>query len=284
MDRTTIKNFTVGSFIFSVISLFILAFGKIDYNISLLLLNRKASWAEFFYVFGEQPAYWGLLIGTVILLSAHKSKNKAGQICYSAASLLFSFLGVYLLIIIPTRYIYDLMNSPVPTDMKATVAAVAAVISICITVIVPQYEARLKKFRLQALFLIMVIITEMLLVGIMKDIWGRPRMRSISGFKEFRYWYEIAGPAAGQEYKSFPSGHSAKSFTMIAFCVFVPQGKKIRFRLFIAFSVIWGILVAISRVVLGAHFLSDVIAGFFVTMACIYYYCNLLFNGHKRVS
>ncbi|NLC18217.1 MAG: phosphatase PAP2 family protein, partial [Clostridiales bacterium] len=45
-----------------------------------------------------------------------------------------------------------------------------------------------------------------------------------------------------------------------------------------AFGLLWGGLVAISRVVLGAHFLSDVIAGFYVTLVSAYGYYRLLFR------
>jgi len=280
-NKNLFKNFTIGSFILVAISLVILAFGKIDYNISLLLQNRESLWAQFFYVFGEQPAYWGLLVGTVILFSVHKKTNRVWQIFCLITGFFFSFLCVYVILIIPLRYIYDIIKSPISRNIKATVAAVASLISICITAAAPKYEPKLKKFRKHAIFLILVIISEMLLVSIMKDIWGRPRMRSISGFDEFRYWFEIAGPADNQEYKSFPSGHSANSFTMVAFYVFAPYYKRIRPKLFFVLAVVWGSLVAISRVALAAHFLSDVIAGFFVTIVCIYYYYTLLFNKRK---
>ena len=36
------------------------------------------------------------------------------------------------------------------------------------------------------------------------------------------------------------------------------------------FGVVWGILVGISRIVIGAHFLSDVTFSFFLTAAIIY--------------
>ena len=279
MDKNLLKRFTLGSFILTTISLLILAFGKIDYNLSLLLLNQESIWAKFFYIFGEQPAFWGLLIGTVILLSVHNKTNKFLRCIYLIFEFILSSLCTYLILIIPLRYIYD--NSASINNFRLNTAGIALVIGIIITTVTPKYEKTLKKYRQHAIFLILVILTEILFVSIMKYIWGRPRMRSISGFDEFRYWYEISGPALGQEFKSFPSGHTANAFTILSYNVFVPSQKKYKGRVFFFLAVIWGSLVAVSRVVLGAHFTSDVVAGFFVTLACIYFYYNLLLDRHK---
>jgi len=280
MDKNLLKRFTLGSFILTTISLLILAFGKIDYNLSLLLLNQESIWAKFFYIFGEQPAFWGLLIGTVILLSVHNKTNKILRFIYLLFRLMFSSLSTYLILIIPIRYIYDKSILSL-NNINSITAAIALVIGTIITAIAPKYEEKLKKYRQQAVFLILVILSELLIVTVMKDIWGRPRMRSISGFDEFRYWYEISGPALGQEFKSFPSGHTANAFTILSYNVFVPSQKRYKGRVFFFLAVIWGSLVAVSRVVLGAHFTSDVVAGFFVTLACIYFYYNLLLDRHK---
>ena len=276
MNKNILGKFTLRSFIFAAISLGILAIGKIDYNISLLLIKKESIWAKFFYIFGEQPAYWGLLIGTVILFYGHKKTNKIRYILCSAAGFILTYLFAYLIFIMPIRYIHDLMESQISNIEKIIASVIASLISIYITVAVPRYENKLIKLRRHAIFLILPIITEMLLVSIMKEIWGRPRMRSITSFEEFRYWYEIAGLAYGQEYKSFPSGHTANAFTMIAFYVFAPYIRKLNSTLIFIFAIVWGSLVAISRLVMGAHFLSDVIAGFFISMACIYYFHNLL--------
>jgi len=279
MWKKLYRKFATVSSVLVAVLLVILAFGKIDYNISLYLLNPKSIWANFFNIFGEQPAFWGLLIGTAILFFSNEKGIKALRSFSLVFGFLTSFLFVYLIIITPVRYIYEeIPENRIADNVKATVVVLSLVISILITAIAPKYKDKLKKYRIHAIFLILTILTEMLLVNIMKGIWGRPRMRSISGFEDFRYWYEIACPAAGQEYRSFPSGHTANAFTMMAYCVLIPEAKKIKGRLLFVIAVLWGSLVAISRVVLGAHFLSDVIAGFYVTLICTYCYYRLLFR------
>lgn len=62
---------------------------------------------------------------------------------------------------------------------------------------------------------------------------------------------------------SFPSGHSETSFflgTILAFVLFKTGSNKY----YIFIPVIWSILVALSRVVIGVHFPADVVAGAFI--------------------
>ena len=59
---------------------------------------------------------------------------------------------------------------------------------------------------------------------------------------------------------SFPSGHSETSFflgTIIAFVIFKTGKKKILFLL----PLVWAILVAMSRVIIGVHYPADAAAG-----------------------
>jgi membrane-associated phospholipid phosphatase len=72
--------------------------------------------------------------------------------------------------------------------------------------------------------------------------------RGLYGFDPFRIGYE---------FNSFPSGHATTAFAIAVTCsIFWP---KYRVHLFLFAAV-----VALSRLVLSAHYLSDVLAG-----ACI---------------
>ena len=59
------KIFIPASIVFIGI-LLMLAFGKLDYNVSLNLVDRDSTWAEFFNMFGEFPSFAGLLAFVVI--------------------------------------------------------------------------------------------------------------------------------------------------------------------------------------------------------------------------
>lgn len=62
---------------------------------------------------------------------------------------------------------------------------------------------------------------------------------------------------------SFPSGHSETSFflgTIMAFVIFKTGSKKC----YTILPVMWAVLVALSRVVIGVHYPVDVVAGAFI--------------------
>ena len=126
------------------------------------------------------------------------------------------------------------------------------------------------------LFLIAVSILTMLIIMITKEIMNRPRFRFVfeTGNEEFfkSFWESgadikesFSSDALSDEFSSFPSGHSAYSmfaiFIFPALSDFCERLKSLRIPLFFA-GLIWWALTALSRISVGAHYLSDVsIAG-----------------------
>ena len=83
---------------------------------------------------------------------------------------------------------------------------------------------------------------------------------------------ELAGQlnAAGRHGSpSFPSGHAAKSLALaLPFVLIVPAGSVVVRLIKLALLLIAS-LVCYSRIVLGAHYLSDVLAGAALALACV---------------
>src|SRR5260370_27915762 len=90
-------------------------------------------------------------------------------------------------------------------------------------------------------------------VDLLKVIVGRPRPKLF--FSAGNYEFSWIGLSA--DHWSFPSGHAATAaaFATALWCLW-PQP--------VLFYVIGAALVAISRVVMGAHYLSDVVMGAFI--------------------
>jgi membrane-associated phospholipid phosphatase len=88
-------------------------------------------------------------------------------------------------------------------------------------------------------------------VQIVKETTNRPRPYEIH---QVRPTQALKNTTAGEERESFPSGHSAGAFMIVTILV-RRFGKRM-----IAFYG-WALLVAVSRVYLGAHFPSDVLIG-----------------------
>lgn len=115
-------------------------------------------------------------------------------------------------------------------------------------------------------------------VTILKAIFTRPRYRSsvvTYGDGMFYNWWEIVKVTKvfpNEEYKSFPSAHacgSAMAMVLVPyFTMLIPSIKKWFVPLFyITFG--WTLVVCFSRMLVGAHYLSDVSMG--ALLVCIWY-------------
>lgn len=246
-----------------VVIMLVLAFGKFDFNFSEQLINRESIWAEFFNMFGELPFTAGMLISTAILYGSHERK-KAKTIILSIISYPLMLLFSFAVVIMPFNYFYE-FDGGIPNSAYIPAIILAILLfAALVYFLVKKDVSFFRKYRKSALVLLLLVISELVLVNVLKMVWARPRMRSIEGFEQFKYWWQVNGFKNLEEFKSFPSGHTANAFAMIAGVSFIASedGKK-KWMLF-AFT--WGSLTALSRVVLGAHFLSDVIFGGIVTV------------------
>lgn len=116
----------------------------------------------------------------------------------------------------------------------------------------------------------------------------RPRFRLVSQNIEgigFHAWFDpiqnkndliSAFNLNGDDFKSFPSGHTANGIMSIAvlpgLAAVIPALKK-RMTLLFFVGLVFGFAVLASRMVLGAHFLSDVsVGGFIASVASAVYY------------
>lgn len=61
---------------------------------------------------------------------------------------------------------------------------------------------------------------------------------------------------------SFPSGHSARAALVMIILPFL-------FPSYALFWIVWGILTMLSRLLLGVHYVSDILGGFFVGLLSI---------------
>jgi membrane-associated phospholipid phosphatase len=262
---TVSKKFIWGALIVFAILMTILAFGEIDFNFSKSIVNPDSIWAEFFNLFGEQPAFIALYAGIFILYGARKrdSKNMVKTVFAAPFMLLASFQIVFL----PVNYIYEHTDESIPLAWWVLVGILS--IALCLTGILLANKLNPEKFRKvrkYGLILIILVAAEIILVNILKILWARPRMRSMDSIEQFKHWYQINGPSNDNELKSFPSGHTANGFVSIAFVMFFNTVSKIKKNLYLTLAIIWGALVALSRVVRGDHFLSDVLMSCLLTL------------------
>lgn len=110
---------------------------------------------------------------------------------------------------------------------------------------------------------IAVMAAQLLTVEGMKYLWGRVRFRDLiaqGSYDAFTPWYKINGINGN---KSFPSGHTAgagMSF-LIMLLPFISEKLKNKTSLCFAVPFIYTSVVAVTRLMMGAHYLSDVAMG-----------------------
>ena len=123
-------------------------------------------------------------------------------------------------------------------------------------------------------------------VTLFKSVMHRPRYRSgvFEGYVSFHNWWEPCkeykdiissnpGVLTKEEFKSFPSGHAGASMVGLITLSYLPlfnkKWMKYQVMLFyIAFG--WALVVMFARLLVGAHFLSDVSFGALLTVVCFY--------------
>ncbi len=121
--------------------------------------------------------------------------------------------------------------------------------------------------RKQIFMILLFLIAPVLIVQTLKVTWGRPRPVEI---KQFGGPYNFTSPSepnfalAGDKNNgnSFPSGHAANAFCMIFPYYVVKRRNK---ALFLgSLGLAYGVLMAMTRIVQGGHFLSDVVTSAFI--------------------
>lgn len=78
---------------------------------------------------------------------------------------------------------------------------------------------------------------------------------------------------------SFPSGHTMGSMAFYGFIIYLVykkiDNKKIKWILIISLS-IFTFLIGVSRIILGVHYTTDVLAGFFLTISYLTLYTSIV--------
>lgn len=116
-----------------------------------------------------------------------------------------------------------------------------------------------------------VMAVQLITVDVMKTLWGRVRFRDLfpeRNYDSFTAWYVINGKTGN---KSFPSGHTAgagMSYLMM-FLPFIHKKWTKRRALCFWLPFVYSSAVAFTRLVMGAHYLSDVTVGGVIAFTCV---------------
>lgn len=239
--------------------------------------------------FGVYPCYAGLaFIGGGLLSTSIKRKDLplfAKIISYALAGLAY-FMAIYLCgKEWPSTNGYNVPKlAPLSFAISAVVfgGVFVGAFFVC------------KKGNLKQLWNILMVMTVIFVVAllpagfIIKLIIHRPRYRYAVrlGATEFKNWWEmfpgykeLLGTEVGghlldkEEFKSFPSGHSGTGMIMAMFLPFASfffpklKGKE---TLLFYIGVAFGLVMMFSRLLVGAHYLTDTCMGSLIVMVVFF--------------
>lgn len=142
--------------------------------------------------------------------------------------------------------------------------------------------SRLKEYEQWLWLFVITFVISMILINIVKHFWGRIRFRNLEDMAMFQNWWLPQGISG---HKSFPSAHTGMASVILCFISLDQVDKRFRDKRIllemIAYSFI--ILMGLSRMMMGAHYLSDVVVGFLITFTIyqIMNYC--LFRKGKKI-
>ena len=151
-------------------------------------------------------------------------------------------------------------------------------------------DEELKRFEIFLVFATIVcVISSLFTVNVIKFLWGRARYREMMAdgdvfFEAFTPWFKPNGLTL-HGHHSFPSGHTCAATNMLVLCALdevfpSANGKKKAINIVVA---MWIFIIAYSRLVLGAHFLSDVTAGFTIGLVTFAVARYVFFDKNRRV-
>lgn len=253
-------------YFFTALVILLTIFTFTDLKISMTVYNPESSFGHFFEAFGELP---GALIGVfslAALITTGKYNAKWKTILFNiilgVLLIMFSFMAA----VMPMNYL-----GGIKMPVAGILAAVYAIAALWITKILSKEEN--KNLRQAAIIGILTFVAAILVINIVKMFWGRLRFRSMKApYNEFSLWFIPQGLTTNNEYMSFPSGHSANSavilwITLLPTFVAHLRGKE-KYLKIIAGA--WIGMVMVSRVIMGAHFPTDVTVGASISIICFY--------------
>lgn len=289
MDRTNpllMKRVLLGTGAFLLVMMVIGSFW--DYPISQAIYDPSNPFGLFFAAFGEYPAALGFVAGGTMLLSARNREKRLVSVLQIIAGCWFILSGAVMAAMLPKGYLDISTVLSVGIGLICTALTVWGVARLC------RGADRHTVIRVATVFLL-VIFADILVVNLIKIPWGRARMRlvAVDDRAYFMPWWQpgkslrdtlVAAGVAAEEFKSFPSGHTANASSLMLLCLLPMLRPKLADKQTILFLIgfSWTVLVAVSRIIMGAHYLTDTIVGFAVGLIMLTGLCRILFPIHSK--
>lgn len=274
---------------------------RTDLEVTKIVYNHDnpSIFGIFFSVIAEWPGYLGAILVGTLLLVMNKQLTKLWQkICSIIAGIGFILFGTYG----SFNHAFDLKdfnnmasldNLKVIVILFVVVALLADAATIFGTLLLSKNKSVREMFTV-VMFVGGVIVIQILIITAAKFVISRPRPYYLfenniieSGFKN---WWEaslFSSIKGGDDFKSCPSGHTASAATLMAVLPALTlltehkkDDKKLQVILYYV-GLIWTLIMAMSRIYAGAHFLSDVGMALLIATIVIWI-CDIFLSNRQR--
>ena len=247
---TTFKNKIQDIVVFLVFAALLIVGTKYDFRFSDSI--HSTNWFNFFVAaIAKMPACFIAMYACVnLFLMALKKENKAEK---------YVMLFIYALgaIFIGALMFEDMVEVFIDGILKYVIAAAIGclIIAYLYYVLKDQTEKQLENKK-EFLVIVIALAIIVVLTFAIKSVMDRTRFIDVLARKgSFTKWYEI-----GTGGDSMPSGHTAMAVALIAAIPYFKKVDAFKGKNFLYYPVIgvYALLVGLSRISFGRHFLSDV--------------------------
>ncbi len=261
----------------------------IDYDLNSLLFSNKNTFGLIVSIIGMLPGYmmFGIFGGMFLGIMIHKKPSILFSIALCGACLVFVLFGTYYW----GREFFGKNGFDIEDKMWIgyIIAFITMIGCAYFGFILEKNTDNPKLFLLIVILCVAIFMSLIAGTTVIKNVFHRPRFRMLQGIemspysfrpeyvkfynwyepcKDYKNWMEFYN-ISKEEFKSFPSGHCATAAVFILVINFLPllnkKYKKLQLPLFYA-GFAWLLLVCFVRMLVGAHFLSDVSMGSIITL------------------
>ena len=241
-----------------------IVFTFFDYQITNALYNPKTAYGVFFEATGPMFMPFFVMYSTIGLAMNLKFNNKTKKV--------FTFIGLGFLYIYGTFMgVMTHLHSYAPWMFIPSIVIYIGFTLLCVYLNkqLQQKHYDLVSKHIKILF-VMLITSGVSLIGvdIIKSIFGRIRYLDLTDANQFKPWFHINDFLFNS---SFPSGHTARATTAICFSL-IPLyfGKTKLSYLILLVAILFGLTTAISRLLEGMHYPTDITTGFTLVFLSFY--------------
>lgn len=227
-----------------------------DLGASQRFVAPDAGWARFGQRFGELPGVFVGLAAIGVIFSNAEHLARWVRLLFAALTIAFvPLLGLVLGHIAFPRTVGIAFPWQLEEWLFVGVSAFLAAAAATWLWRSNRFEGlRVRLFARVAV--LMMLIGNLMIVTPLKYLWGRVRYRDLEPNAEAYTAWLIPNGYTGNF--SFPSGHTALAWMVLPLLLLVPRGSRAVRLIVASLLVAWALFVSLSRVRIGAHYISDV--------------------------